>query len=663
LTRSLLDELEPEKLGFQTIALRDESQRALSQGPARMFSWLFLGFSLFLVSAALLLIVLLVRLQLLERAPEIGLLSAIGYSPRLVSMLLSTEFGAVIILGCLLGIPAAFAYAWGLLTWIEKRWPGPGIAVADVTAASFWRSVPVTSALLGFVASVLSAGLALLWAMRDLRGQSSRTLLLGRFQTEIAIATSSHLSKLTLGFLAIMSLAGLVCLGLALISPPQDGPIWFFLSGGVWLIVGLAILSITIQRVRPDVSKRSWWLWLSIRFIARQPRRNTLTITLLALSTFTVTAVEVFYKSPQRDPFVKASGTGGFPLLAESDIPLPIIPSNHLDDWRPLLPDESSERLERLVKEFQHWRVRLYGLAVRPGDDVSCLNLYQPRQPRLLGVPTVLIQRDGFMFRELLENRHAKHKNPWTALTQPDTSGVPMFADAQTAEWVLHLHLGQTIPYPTEQASEMKLRLIGLLSDSIFQNALLISEVNFRRYFPAHAGYSQFLIETAPDAPLEQIARQLESLLGNKYGFSVRPTLEVLAEYHQVENLYLQTFQMLGALGLVLGTSGLAVVLLRNIYERRTELALLQALGYTPRMLAWVVLIENGLLVILGLGTGTLAAAISISPYWYIVGAIQQSLAQISMLVGVLLLVGILAGSAAMASVLRLRALAILRQE
>ena len=53
-----------------------------------------------------------------------------------------------------------------------------------------------------------------------------------------------------------------------------------------------------------------------------------------------------------------------------------------------------------------------------------------------------------------------------------------------------------------------------------------------------------------------------------------------LAAFHRVENTYLSTFQSLGGLGLVLGTIGLAAVLLRNVLERRRELALLRAVGY-----------------------------------------------------------------------------------
>ena len=81
-------------------------------------------------------------------------------------------------------------------------------------------------------------------------------------------------------------------------------------------------------------------------------------------------------------------------------------------------------------------------------------------------------------------------------------------------------------------------------------------------------------------------------LAGN--GVEVTSTAERLKSYLDVENTYLATFQALGGLGLLLGTLGLAVVLLRSVWERRGELALLRALGYRHSALGWLVLAENG---------------------------------------------------------------------
>ncbi|HLA83376.1 MAG TPA: ABC transporter permease, partial [Thermoguttaceae bacterium] len=51
----------------------------------------------------------------------------------------------------------------------------------------------------------------------------------------------------------------------------------------------------------------------------------------------------------------------------------------------------------------------------------------------------------------------------------------------------------------------------------------------------------------------------------------------------------------------MLGTLGLAVVQLRNVVERRRELAVLRAVGLRSRQIAWLVLAENGFLLIAGL--------------------------------------------------------------
>ena len=58
---------------------------------------------------------------------------------------------------------------------------------------------------------------------------------------------------------------------------------------------------------------------------------------------------------------------------------------------------------------------------------------------------------------------------------------------------------------------------------------------------------------------------------------------EQLAQFLAVQNTYLSTFQSLGALGLLLGTIGLAVVQLRSVLERRGELALMRAGGFRSR--------------------------------------------------------------------------------
>jgi ABC-type antimicrobial peptide transport system permease subunit len=153
----------------------------------------------------------------------------------------------------------------------------------------------------------------------------------------------------------------------------------------------------------------------------------------------------------------------------------------------------------------------------------------------------------------------------------------------------------------------------------------------------------------------------LEGALAD-YGFDIQPAEARLAEFHKVENTYLSTFRSLGALGLVLGTVGLGAILLRNVLERRRELALLRAVGYRPRHLAAMVLAENVLLLLLGLATGTACALLAIAPAVSLRGG-HLPAASLSLLLAIVLVTGIATSIAATAVALRSPLLTALRSE
>jgi ABC-type antimicrobial peptide transport system permease subunit len=197
---------------------------------------------------------------------------------------------------------------------------------------------------------------------------------------------------------------------------------------------------------------------------------------------------------------------------------------------------------------------------------------------------------------------------------------------------------------------------VAALQDSLFQGELLISESNFLRLFPDNEGFRFFLIKGGPDA-----VSTLESALSD-YGFDAQPTEARLANFHKVENTYLSTFRSLGALGLVLGTVGLGAILLRNVLERRRELALLRAVGYRPGDLTAMVLAENLLLLLAGLGTGTVCALVAIAPALALRGG-HVPVWSLGLLLAAILATGTAASLAATKAALRSPLLAALRSE
>jgi ABC-type antimicrobial peptide transport system permease subunit len=81
-----------------------------------------------------------------------------------------------------------------------------------------------------------------------------------------------------------------------------------------------------------------------------------------------------------------------------------------------------------------------------------------------------------------------------------------------------------------------------------------------------------------------------------------------------VENTYLSIFMVLGGLGLVLGSIGLGLVVLRNMLERRGELAMLRAVGFGRGRLKRMVFYEHWGLMLAGLVCGVISAIVAVIP-------------------------------------------------
>jgi ABC-type antimicrobial peptide transport system permease subunit len=150
-----------------------------------------------------------------------------------------------------------------------------------------------------------------------------------------------------------------------------------------------------------------------------------------------------------------------------------------------------------------------------------------------------------------------------------------------------------------------------------------------------------FLVRT-PEGQADAVAAMLEEVLGD-YGLDAQRTDNVLRALLAVQNTYLSTFQSLGALGLLLGTFGLAAVQLRNVFERRGELALLRAAGFSRRRLGRIILYENAVLLVGGIAVGTAAALVAVLPHLAAGGAAIPWVSLGAML-GMILLAGLATG-------------------
>jgi ABC-type antimicrobial peptide transport system permease subunit len=593
--------LDPALMGFQIVPVRDEGQAA-SRG-ATDFGEYFLYFSFFLVVAALMLTTLFFKLGIEQRAREIGTLQAVGFSEGGIRRLFLVEGTLLAGIGSLLGLIGAIAYA-ALLMYGLRTWWVDAVGTTDLRLHVSWLWLVV-----GAVGGVLAAVVCIFFTLRRLGRASTKSLLMGSLLEEDfsrgGAATQRKIRRAVAPLREIfLSIAGiaLLALGALKIIPQAAG---FFGGGVVLLVAAVTFISRWLKRPsRSHIHGAGWWTIarLGFRNATYRPGRTVLCITLIASAAFIIVAVDSFRRSGVAGSDRK-SGTGGYPLLAESL--LPVVHDPNTADGRESLNLNTSELP---LKDLSFVNLRL-----RPGDDTSCLNLYQPRNPKIVAPPESFIHDNRFTFANSLPSTTEEKNNPWLLLDrQLDDGAVPVIGDANSLTYVLHLKVGDVMTVDHANGP-LKLRIVGALSDSIFQSELLMSEKNFLRLFPSEEGYRMFLVDVPNRQQAAQVSTVLEERLSD-FGFDAVSTDERLANFHRVENTYLSTFQMLGGLGLALGTLGMAAVLLRNVFERRKELALLRAVGYNSSHFAAMVITENVLMLVCGLVVGFVCALLAIAP-------------------------------------------------
>ncbi|HYE99055.1 MAG TPA: FtsX-like permease family protein, partial [Planctomycetota bacterium] len=395
---------------------------------------------------------------------------------------------------------------------------------------------------------------------------------------------------------AAVAVAGALAAAAAGLASDAPAPA-FFAAGALALAGGVAAVRALMGRLSTASTPRLTIATLGARNAARRPGRAVAAAAMLACGAFMVVAVSAMKEDLGRQAGRRDSGTGGFALVGDASVAV------HHD----LNTARGREALR--LSEEDLAGASVVPVKVREGDDASCLNLNLSLSPPLLGIdPDAMGKRGAFGPAEL-----------WGTLREPLPDGVVagLVGDSATALWKLRKKVGpdgDVLDYRDERGRPFKVKLVGQIPSrlSVFQGRVLVASRDFLRLYPSESGWRMFLVD-APAGRVEAVDRALTSRL-ETYGLDLAPPVERLRRYYEVESAYLSMFLVLGGLGLLLGSAGMGILVLRSVLERRSELALLTAVGYTKPRAAAVVVAEHRLLLLAGLAAGTAAAALAIAP-------------------------------------------------
>lgn len=559
------------------------------------FGQLFLGLSMFLIASAVILTGLLFVFGVESRCEQVGLLMAVGLPTARVKWLLVAEGGIVALAGALVGIGAGLLYTRLLLYGLSTLWSGA------VAGTEIHFHAETATLLLGGLGGLLAALLAIGITIGRHVTRSPRQLMSGNLEARHARGAAWSRGRWGLA-LAVASFLTVGIFVAAMGGGNSQAVAGLFFGAGTLLLLGGLGLSQALLRIvaggwtRPMVSLGG----LGFRNMARRSGRSLAVVGLLACGVFMVVAVGANRHDPMAQPQRRGSGTGGFAFYGETSVPI-------LHD---LNAQEGRDALGLGGDDLEG--VEVVQFRVHEGDDASCLNLNRAQRPRLLGVSSrELSRRKAFTFTHVIGDE--PEEEGWDLLRMDLNAGsVPAIGDYPTVFWGLGKNIGDELEYSDERGRVLRVRIVGMAGSSILQGSLVIAENEFMARFPSESGYRMFLID-APAEKADAVRQTLESALKD-FGLVLTPTAHRLAAFSAVENTYLSIFTALGGLGLVLGSVGLGLVVLRNMLERRGELAMLRAVGFDRKTLQYMIFYEHWGLVVSGLLCGVVAALVAVIP-------------------------------------------------
>jgi putative ABC transport system permease protein len=578
--QQLTTQIDPFRLEFQVNPVREQGLQSARGGVD--FGQLFAGLGIFIIVSGLLLTALLLQYSLQRRQNQIRLFASLGFSQKLIRRIIMAEASLIIFVGAVIGMVVSLGYTRLVFAGLNRIWYD--IVRTDVLQMHFG----VANIIIGLVASII-LGLVVIYFGT---GKIIRTTISKETGTDKRIQKGR-----IVGVLGWATAISSVVFLIALIY------ILFLASGSVlflWLTAGIVLLITLLMGLyyrllisqRAGSGKLTFFL-LSWKNLTRNPARSFTIITLLALGSFVIVVTAANQKDMAIDPTDITGGTGGFAFIAETTVPILRNlnePETHYDFG---LPDS----------------VDFVQFMTTYDDDASCHNLNRVANPRLIATQTdQLTNRFSFIATHPLLDS----ENPWGSLNQEYDGFIPAIADQSVIQWGLGKKVGDTLYYINAKGEEIRVLLIGGLANSVLQGNVVIAQEQLLANFPATGGASVFLIDYGGNNA-SSLENELQFIF-REYGWEMLSTPDKLAGFNSVENTYLQIFFLLGALGMLLGTIGLAVVIARSMLERSNETAMFRAMGYPGKTILRIYFTENSFLFLVGLITGTLSGLIATMP-------------------------------------------------
>ncbi len=619
-----------------------------------VMSTMFLVMGLFSIAAGILLIFMIFVMLAAERKPEMGMARAVGSKRgQLIQSFLSEgmayNLGAALV-GAGLGVLVAVAIAWVMNRFFAEF----GINITPYVTPRSLIIAYCLGVVVTFITVVISSWrvsrLNIVRALRDIpeptyRRATRRTLILGIIAVLLgALIAWSGVSSGVLAFfmlgvsISLLSLAAVMryfalperpvftIVGLAVLAfwallsgpladllPEMEGDIEMFFLSGIFMVAAATfvivynadILLHAIERAGGWLGRLLPALRIAVAYPLANKFRTGMTLAMIALVVFAVVIMSVINVNYSA-VFLRDDARGGWDIVVTEN------PNNPVGELVAALDKEGSVGTEQFAAVGT---VRLPDLFV--GSELYQVGASEEweRYP-VLGVDDAFA-RESQIKLQTRASQYPDDAAVWEALrTTPRLAVIDAFAVSEggfggpgfhiegfdeTAEVMDPLELQLRDP---ASKGMIPLKVVGVIdfgsSASFF--GLYTSEETFNLVF-GEPEFSRFYVKVGPGVDDSDMADAIESALvtTGAQAVSIKDQVE---EQQTTFNSFFYLIQGFMGMGLLVGTAAVGVIAFRSVVERRQQIGMLRAIGYTRGTVALSFILESSFIALLGIATG-----------------------------------------------------------
>ena len=197
----------------------------------------------------------------------------------------------------------------------------------------------------------------------------------------------------------------------------------------------------------------------------------------------------------------------------------------------------------------------------------------------------------------------------WLSLRENHTLAIIDRSAAGVNQFVPDPNRLQLVPGDRIQAFDgaghrVNLTIVGILEQSLQFTSGIFTDISVvKSVFPAQEQYTAYFFQVAPGVDVTPLRSRLEQVYF-AYGLQTIDIREQIGQAFDATQEVLILMEAYLGIGLLVGIAGLAVVTLRAVVERRTQIGALRAIGFTQGMVLRMFLLEIALIAVLGVGIG-----------------------------------------------------------